>query len=137
MVIYQNKRLHFLSEPPTVTSSLSYIEAVYNDNITLQCTVNSAIPIIESFWNTVTQGQIDVDISSTMDMTYESVTFAYTGLYRCCVANKLHVKQCDQILVNVTGGKMLQRHKSFCFIKISRSQLRNDCNIFSVYEEIT
>ncbi|XP_052104521.1 uncharacterized protein LOC127737711 [Mytilus californianus] len=93
-------------EPPTVTASFSYIEAVYSDNITLQCTVDGGIPIDESFWDTVTQGQVDVDVINSMDMilNLESVTFAYTGIYRCCVANKLHFKEWDQIVVNVTGG---------------------------------
>ncbi|XP_071160219.1 uncharacterized protein [Mytilus edulis] len=119
------------NEPPTVTASLSYIEAVYHDNITLQCTVNSVIPIIESFWNTVTQGQIDVVISSTMDMTsnHESVTFAHTGIYRCCVANKLHFKECDQILVNVTGGIPQVTTTSLSTTRNTSESVTFDCSV--------
>ncbi|XP_063425762.1 uncharacterized protein LOC134709532 [Mytilus trossulus] len=119
------------NEPPTVTASLSYIEAVYGDNITLQCTVNSVIPIIESFWNTVTQGQIDVDISSTMDMTlnHERVSFTYTGIYRCCVTNKLHFKECDQILVNVTGGFPLVTTTSLSTTLNTSESVTFDCSV--------
>jgi hypothetical protein len=54
----------YIAAPPNITIDSAVNDVIYGDNVTLRCKVDSQIPIVEAFWDTVLQGRINVDASS-------------------------------------------------------------------------
>lgn len=97
----------YIAAPPNITIDSAVNDVIYGDNVTLMCKVDSQIPIVDAFWDTVLQGRIHVDASSLpgqMNYTIESVTFNHSGVYQCWAVNKLHIDQWVSISLNVSGG---------------------------------